>query len=476
MKAQQANQLEYHQGQTSVVPHNEYPQDGMTMYCRPGPPSERSSTASPARPPSRDSPSEYSNPNSFTSAELSSGKQSPVKGPMIDDRQVQKKKSGFFQSHSPFRHKSKHEKENPLDDSPRIIAPTATSRNTWSPAMAGHAGSTNSSPTRRGQAYQQNTMMSDARQTGSPEPVDPRADFQLNVGNNVFDVASPDKRSNTVPNPTASLDEMDPIAAALAELKGVTKQASFRVSADRYHGLSTPVPGAQSQSAMQAAQRGTPPPSYDTPVKRLDLPQPAFTSAQMQQTRQKYVGQTQNMFGSPNGRPQGSSRPSTRGSSNVMRATSPAPQRSVSPRPGYQQRSQSSSPAKHANRGSDQGHAHAQYRRSASPQTQYTTRHSDASDMQMQLSQNGEDGSQGGSYGRQGRGGGVQGRPKSYYGAGQADEYGSQARGQGRPRSKSAAAPPQQQGGDGRQMTRDGRPILHFGKICDIDSSPVPQS
>src|ERR1700712_3049755 len=53
------------------VPHDPYPQDGMTQFCRTkpniAPPSERSSQPSPARPSSRDSTSEYSNPSSFTS-------------------------------------------------------------------------------------------------------------------------------------------------------------------------------------------------------------------------------------------------------------------------------------------------------------------------------------------------------------------------------------------------------------------------
>ncbi|KAL0265117.1 formin-binding protein [Diplodia seriata] len=66
------------------------------------------------------------------------------------------------------------------------------------------------------------------RVSASPEPdadpVDPRANFQLNVGKNVFDVASPDKRNDSA-NPAA--EEQDPIAAALAELKAPSKQTSI---------------------------------------------------------------------------------------------------------------------------------------------------------------------------------------------------------------------------------------------------------
>ncbi|EZF28109.1 hypothetical protein H101_08209, partial [Trichophyton interdigitale H6] len=57
------------------IPHNEYPADGMTMFCRPGPPSERNT----ATPSIRDSQSDLSNPTSFSSMEPPSGHQSPIK-------------------------------------------------------------------------------------------------------------------------------------------------------------------------------------------------------------------------------------------------------------------------------------------------------------------------------------------------------------------------------------------------------------
>ncbi|KAH7345913.1 hypothetical protein BKA66DRAFT_325663 [Pyrenochaeta sp. MPI-SDFR-AT-0127] len=329
--------------QHSQVPHNDYPADGMTQFCRIGPPSDRSTIPSPARPASRDSQSDYSNPNSFSSIEPPSGSASPGK-PMpqstfaepspIEETSVQKKR-GFF--NSPFaRRKSKHEKEAP------IITPS-NNRNTWGPASRRTNGE-NTSPVRPSGRGSRGNILQDAPRSASPEPVDPRANFQLNVGNNVFDVASPDKKKQQ--NQQDQLVELDPIAQALEELKGVTKQSSLRVSADRYHGLATPQPPATpavgaslpggaptplTNASISAAKRGTPPPSYEQPpMSRLGAPKPAHTSRQMQKTTQMYVNQKVNMFnGSEGARP--SSRSPTK--QEPPRAASPAPPRAVSPRP-----------------------------------------------------------------------------------------------------------------------------------------------
>lgn len=368
------------------VPHNDYPMDGMTQFCKTGVPSERTNIPSPIRPSSRDSHSDYS----FSSIEPPSGSNSPGKPmapspvlvqapasvqppapapvpapapapapePVNDERQIQKK-SGFFQNHSPFRRRSKHEREAPTAS---IKAPG--SRNTWAPSSKRN-NNENISPTRQQQPYSSGTRGSilggEARST-SPEPVDPRANFQLNIGNNVFDVASPDA-SKQPQAKSNEQEELDPIAQALAELKGVTKQSSIRISADRYHGLATPappgtpgtsstpvrgVPTPLTNSALSAAQRGTPPPSYDQPISRLGAPKPAFTSRQMQQTTKKYIEQKTSMFNttSPSrtsyesrasNSTASNSRPPTRStgqSQEVVRATSPAPPRATSPRPG----------------------------------------------------------------------------------------------------------------------------------------------
>jgi len=347
------------------VPHNEYPLDGMTQFCRIGPPSELSSVASPVRPSSRDSQSECSNPTSFSSQDPSLGSQSPTKQ-MIGQNvangsgsDAEKKRAGFFQNRSPFRKKSKGEKERPLQTT---IIPPAGNRTTWAPSSRGNNGSNNPSPTRQTLHYGQNgseTSRLGNRPSASPEPVDPRANFQLNVGNNVFDVASPDARSKLARKPISTYDELDPIAKALAELKGVTKQSSVRVSADRYHGITSPAPGSarnrtsntpkgasRVDRSIGPAQRGTPPPSYDQPpISRLGAPQPAFTSREMQQTTQQYLDQKQNMFNSPsryNSHDQQQSQRSTPqsrhgtqggGSQAVSRGASPTPYRSTSPRP-----------------------------------------------------------------------------------------------------------------------------------------------
>ena len=499
---EQAKYQHAHQDEVATVPHNEYPTDGMTMFCRTGPPSERSSAASPVRPSSRDSQSDYSNPTSFSSTEPASRKQSPVKQSTVPaasafspEKQVQKKRSGFF-SNSPFRRKSKHEKDGREQHQTSIMA-TPTSQNTWGPSSGRNGGSSQASPTRGyGQGNQTSVFGRDHR-SGSPEPIDPRANFQLNVGNNVFDVASPDSRSKTDPASSARSyqEELDPIAQALAELKGVTKQSSVRMSADRYHGLATPAPGAgpsvnnvNSNNALSAAQRGTPPPSYNEQanVKRLDLPQPAFTSAQMQQTTRKYVGQNQDMYGS-------GSRPGTRGSANhdMPRATSPAPPRSASPRPGMYgvpgghsarsvspnpyvatagmrpRQSQSASPTKHGHGNGSYSSRHGSpndVRRAASPQPQYTMRPGSSGGMALQLAP-GPGGQQDDIYGgsQRGRGTTEGRRPASYYGgagAATAGGGGQGARSDARIRSKSVA--------DGRQFTRDGKPIMHFGNVFSL--------
>ena len=216
------------------VLHNPYPTDGMTQFCRPAAASERSSNPSPTRPDSRDSQedhSDYSAPTSYTSYDPMSGHASPTKqynGSDMsgmssggDDRQVQKKKSGFFQHHSPFRRRSQKLKETPA--APASVTPTA--RNTWTPATTRSA---NTSPTKAFAATgRANTWQK--QPSPGPDPVDPRAEYQLGIGNNVFDVASPDSRKPPVPKKDGR-HELDPIAQALAELKGVTKQASVRQS------------------------------------------------------------------------------------------------------------------------------------------------------------------------------------------------------------------------------------------------------
>ncbi|TEY44414.1 hypothetical protein BOTCAL_0351g00110 [Botryotinia calthae] len=523
---QQQGQLVPKQGQIAQVPHNPHPTDGMTMLCRTGPsaPSDMSSAAtSPVRPSSRDSQSDYSNPTSFSSQEPPSGKSSPVKqsAPIVE-KPVQKKKSGIF--HSPFRRKSTKSGEEVA-----IAKPAPSNRNTWS----GRNTSVQSTPAGRPNSRMiqpaPKTMMLTDRPSNSPEPVDPRANFQLNIGNNVFDVAAPEKKNKLAQSTPASqgTEEPDPIAQALADLKVVTKASSTRVSADKYHGVATPAPDAAPTSrpiesqmvngALMAGMRGTPPPSYDpTPVERLGLPSPAFTSKSMQQTRQKYVDQTANMFSPPQPRPDSQqagygSRPGTRGS-DMPRATSPAAARSVSPRPGTQAEMRQAASPKYAGsthsrtgsapqqkRGSDtyyqrnspsisrgvspapyaqqerpsSSHVKAPFQQQERPSSSHvkapfaqqdrpSSSHSMGmvnNSMAIQLASGHDDG-----YGSQGRSGSrasAGSRAMSHYGSGSDQQLAA------RSRSKSVA--------DVRQFNSQGRPILHFARALYMYQAAIPE-
>jgi hypothetical protein len=347
------------------IPHNEYPHEGMTMFVRNGPSSTAGSAlTSNTRPSSRDSQSDYSNPTSYTSADPMSRNTSPTKPPVngvgmpgmtsfSPEKAVHKKRSGFF-SNSPFRRKSKKDVENPVSNRHTFNVNSSTSTQSFP---------VRSTQSRQGQNPFNRPNTSNANRMDSEEPVDPRASFQLNVGNNVFDVASPDNASSqSTPRAsgrkvfTLSNPADDPIAQALADLKqnsttglGMGKQASMRVAADRYMGVKTPAPDSTAlarPSAISAASverlRGqgstaTPPPAYDAPTNRgggsaLGVPQPAFTSKEMRKRTDEWGG---SQAGAAPG--YGSPRPI---SSNGMRSRSPGPaqMRATSPQPQYQDR------------------------------------------------------------------------------------------------------------------------------------------
>lgn len=320
-------------GQVSSVPHDPYPQDGMTMLCRP--PGTSSDLSSSARPSSRDSRSECSIPTSFTSQDPPSGMASPTKQDLVPaagqekEKRMMKKKSGFFQNHSPFRRKSIKETQAPPQN-----------RNTWHPSNNQNG---QPAPGRGQPMYQQGQIAPTQHRAASPDPIDANASVALGVGGNMLPVSAPDSsRALTTKQPQDAQDD-DPIAQALAELKGVAggKNSSVRVSADNYHGIATPAPGMpprMANSAAAAGMRGTPPPSYDQQVQRLGAPPPAHTAKAMKQASEKFTGQTRNMFNGAGGGhgSQGVPRPSTRGSE-VPRAASPAPPRSASPLPAGSQ-------------------------------------------------------------------------------------------------------------------------------------------
>lgn len=323
-----ASNLEYDPNEFAPVPHDPYPMDGMTMLCRPTASdlSTAPSTTS-ARPSSRDSHSETSFSSQDPTAPPSPVKQEQPPPAASPEKKVLKKKSGFFQNHSPFRRKSTKE-----------IAPTA--RNTWNPANGHNRPQLAAAP---------NQIIAPERSV-SPDPIAANASLALNVGQNVFAVETPDRQKQAAAPGTP---EDDPIALALAELKGVTtgKNTTTRMSADHYHGIATPAPGASASRSMPssannsvvaAAMRGTPPPSYDQQiqVQRLGVPPPAVTSRAMKESSQKFQQQTRSLFTAADRPSSGgsynapASRPGTRGgSTDIPRAVSPAPQRSVSPRP-----------------------------------------------------------------------------------------------------------------------------------------------
>lgn len=513
--------LQYDPNEFAPVPHDPYPMDGMTMLCRTGNPngsdlgSQISATSGSERPTSRDEHSDYSAPTSFSSRDPPSGMSSPVKqdppaSPSSDkDKKMMKKKSGFFQNKSPFsRRKSiKDAKE---------VAPN--NRNTWHYSQ-NRANSDR--PQLQGGGSFQNLLPD--RATASPDPIDANADVAINVGENVLPVKLPGRQKPaTEPEP----QEDDPIAQALAELRGVTvgKQSTVRMSADHYHGIATPAPGAQpfsrsmppmgANGVVAAGMRGTPPPSYDQPVQRLGVPAPACTSRAMKETSQKYTQQTRSLFSGD--RP--GSRPTTRGS-DMPRAASPAPPRGTSPRPGMNNRSASPNPyaasqrsSMNSRQGSFQMDNGAPNRNSA--QGHY--RQNSPNDMARTASPSPYHSPSAGEYGRPNSRGdygrpssrGDYGRPASRAGssfsggpdmargpspAPTENSYAGSARGRGgRPGTSQgnrgmslyeppgAVAPASRQRSksvaDGaRQYTREGRLILHFARAMYMYQAAIPE-
>ncbi|KAG4258323.1 hypothetical protein FPRO04_02924 [Fusarium proliferatum] len=247
---------------------------------------------------------------------------------------AKKKSGGFLKNHSPFRRKSNKDLQ-------------SSNRNTW------HAPSTQNSgsPVRRPQLQtQESSSVVTKERTQSPEPIDANASLALGVGQNVFPVSTPDTKKKPGAATEQTPEETDPIALALAELKGVTlgKQSSMRMSADHYSGLATPAPASEAASRqasasrtaptpvnpdVAAAKRGTPPPSYQTPVSRLGVPPPAVTSRAMKEATKKATTQTRSMFESGGGSPGGfnstASRTNTRATE--TRRSEPSPSQSVPP-------------------------------------------------------------------------------------------------------------------------------------------------
>lgn len=594
--ASRTQQYERENSQRQSTPHNEYPLDGMTMYCRPGAlvSDAASSSGSPvARPPSSHaSGSDYSNPTSVSSLgdvvpppSIGGDRRgSPTKQQQITkDDPTQKRRSGFFSSGGPFRRKSKSEKESnrqmqlqqqqvqqqqaqqqqqqaqqqqaqqqqaqqqqQVTQQRRIEAqrqqeqaqnrPTGSSsarsnRNTWAPGTItkntiasqggqNRGGYESGSSNRR----QQELLIGNDRHE-SPEPIDPRASLALNVGGNVFDVSTPAIKDRSLQKPQEEEEEvpdLDPIAQALAELKGVTKGSTgSRNTADRYFGLATPTPGTiptpNSNPGTASSQRGTPLPGYAPPKSSaLGLPPPAFTSAQMIESTKRYVNQRDQMLDGPPQMPAAAAENSLRGNSGRQRANtmdyagnraqsrqsshdiprnrqennrsvSPVPtNRSVSPRPQLygDHRYRNTSPQPQPMNSYSRGNSPNPYTQSrpgtANSKGQYTAySHRSMSPMPsgQEVALNGfrnhspapSHHSRNDSYGSRGRNpdsvrGGYEGNTsrQSYYEGSQGgSQIGAVSAYQGqvaRPRSKSVVDTT-------RKYTREGRLVLHYGGL-----------
>lgn len=460
------------------------------------------------RPESRDSESDYS--QSSVRYDQPSGNVSPIKQSLNDSP----KKSPWFKS--PFgRHKQQVSESR--DHTPTPVD-RPQNRNTWGPTAhktAGEAG-----PTRPG-LFGRGSLFKSHQRTASPEPMEPGAKTQLNIGENVFDVTTDPyterSKSRQSFKPTAGSDEPDLLEQALADLAQVTdkgghkndnyngwgstnKAARDRDTADHHAGMYTPQPGMPGAplagsvpTPFAAAQhRGTPPPAYNRanapPVGHLGAPPAAHTSKDMQATKNRYVNQRRSVYddGGHNG---------------AIRATSPAPMRATSPRPPQGQTRPPSS----------QG-----YQRAASPNPYGGERPrgntGTPQNGSYHSSQNGSWQSRNGSPGNNYMMSGANGMPRAtspqpgYYGGAQsrpvsrgpvanaggdmavqlhqgASDYSGSMRNRGQPqsqyyaggddgmssgqvstrmRSKSAAS--------GAQYTKDGRKILHFGKCFDATS------
>ncbi|KAG5950498.1 hypothetical protein E4U53_004935 [Claviceps sorghi] len=498
----------------AAVPHDPYPMDGMTMLCRTGPvgpPSDRSSHTSSARPSSGASHSDQSISTSMSSIEPPSGKASPVKQDVADasspEKGVIKKRSGFFQNHSPFRRKSTREPRSP-----------AQNRGTWHVAHNPRGG---------------------PERTASPEPIDANASLALGVGQNVLPVTTPETQKRGGQSRSVDVEQSDPIAMALAELKDVNlgKPSSVRMSADHYHGIATPAPGAEPRSGRPNGREAPPLYNNQAPVSRLGVPPPAVTSRAMKEATKKAADQTRAVFGNTGHQASPVSRPSTRGH-DVPRAASPAPPRApfgngghrgaspvsrpstrghdmpraVSPAPprapfgnaGHRGASPVSRPS---TRGRDMPRAASPApTRGPSPQPRMGADHQYRSASPNPYSGHQRTGSQVSMSQQRGpdqryhraaspygstRGGspasfrGEYDRPRSSYGGSDMavqlapvgnDGYGSQRGraavelydGGSRPRSKSVADP-------SRQYTRDGRPILHFARALYMYQPAIPE-
>ncbi|KAK9493643.1 hypothetical protein V1508DRAFT_396806 [Lipomyces doorenjongii] len=285
------------------------------------------------RPVSMSGESVYSNPTTISS-NSDDDADTPLK--KIENRtptQETKKKSGWT---SPFRRRSKNDIQTAwVEDEPtksytsphgnREISSQQLDSRSSSPAKTSVSLSKQSATP--GYLVSKTPSMSKSLYERPPsaefegaEPIDPRANVVLSVGGNHFDVTSSQvqpktSRASASPSKTVNGTAIDPIAAALADLKSPGGK-----SGEKYYGIGIKpvnrsnggrrVPSYSAPSSPSTSpgvrHNEVPPPSHNTPIPQpnfgipksssLVAPPQAITAAEMRQTANEYAARTQEMF------------------------------------------------------------------------------------------------------------------------------------------------------------------------------------
>jgi len=361
---------------------NEYPEEGITQFCRSDSSSARHGRplASSSRHSSASSTYSVSEaPTTSTSDSGSFALNTPVRkamappSPKVLQRRTDTKGGG----------------SNSATTSP-AVSPSKKSHSFWnfgskSPKQTTPKSTPSASPMKNSKSMPTGMAMSvpsldiggsrtspgnRSRRGASEEPIAPGASVMLNIGDNVLEVNNPDqqqqKKQSVQEEPELSLDQTDPLMAALEDLKLASKtprmsspskrsppdkgfnqhsesrndlNSSFG-SSDSRNEINSPIyerptPSKQNQgmrpsTSQNIRQSQTPPsrgnvshgpparsvspqpPVYDTRRNTLGAPPPAHSAAEMERTRRQYAGQVQQVL---NGRP----------GTGIPRSTSPRP-------------------------------------------------------------------------------------------------------------------------------------------------------
>ena len=335
---------------------NEHPLEGMTSFCR-----QDSSSSRHARNFSRRSSgsSTYSSSEAPTHASSDSSLQlnTPVRSAMRppSPNVLHKRDRGDSKTTAPLSpSKKSHSFWNFGSKSPKQSTPKSTPTN--SPVK-----NSKSMPT--GMAIsvpslevggQRTSPGNFSRRGGSEEPIPQGASVQLNIGNNVLDVSNPDAREKKTARISKGDDEVDPLMAALEDLKMASKtpkSPSKRFTDNTSYDSAPPnprrhsrdenppqqydnrrppsrqeIPQSMRPASSQAIRQNQTPPSrgnqsqssdqsYDPRRNTLGAPPPAHSAAEMERTRRQYAAQVHQVL---SGRPQTTQQP-------LPRSTSPRP-------------------------------------------------------------------------------------------------------------------------------------------------------